>query len=227
MNKHVPTFMTGLGAGAAAVLLLDPEHGTARRRLVRDKTLEGIETARRATAATRELGSRLAEFERSLLAVWQGPKGEGNGWSPARLALAGVGALTVGFVASRGVMHRRRAISEVSVPRDNWREFLDGFTHRHRRRFANVEVHGQGPVNGAISRELPLIAVSIDGGSAIVSAGEQPDAHISHVIPDVEAIAVERHGDGAECGLRIRSGDGTSTLIRFRSALKPKQFRKS
>ena len=100
-----------------------------------------------------------------------------------------------------------------SIPRDHWREELDSFSREHEGWRVDVRVSdGRGALRTE-ARDLPLVGVSCDapGSDRIaVLAGDRPDDHLTHEIPNAVAIDIEKSG------VSIRAADGSRTEIAFR-----------
>ena len=112
------------------------------------------------------------------------------------------------------------------IPRDEWPSFFDSFSRQHQGWLVNLEIFG--PEIGAQVEERLLALEGITdeadetrGHTVIIMAGAKPDDHITHTIASPEAVSVEQTDEGADAALAIKGTDGTTALLRFRSAVLP------
>ena len=116
---------------------------------------------------------------------------------------------------------------EVDVPHDQWQAFLDGFSGEHMNWLATVEV--ADPMGRLILvKERRLKGVSFDQGSgherAYVQIGSTPEEHMTHTVERPTRITIQQTQTGAHKGLEVASADGSITLIRFRSPIRPEML---
>ena len=112
------------------------------------------------------------------------------------------------------------------IPREQWREFLDGFSRAHESSLATLEVVGRDVGAQVEARELPLVGVSYDdkgsgADSVEILLGLTPDDHLTHVVPRPQRLWVMQDDDGADQALDIEDRDDHRTLLRFRVAARP------
>jgi Family of unknown function (DUF5335) len=112
------------------------------------------------------------------------------------------------------------------IPRDEWVGFLDSFSRQHEGWLVTVEVLALGIGAQVEAQELPLqgITAELKGGdedTISVILGREPAGHVTHSIPAPTHVRIEQTEDGADMTLQIESGDGVTTLVRFRSAMLP------
>ena len=108
------------------------------------------------------------------------------------------------------------------VPRDQWPDFLEGFSRRHRAWLTTVD-QSADVVRGG-SAEAPLGAVTATTQGRDVSAIEiafTGDGHIPLRVEHPRILRVRQAGDGAETGLEIVDDQGVSTQVGFRAAVRP------
>jgi hypothetical protein len=111
------------------------------------------------------------------------------------------------------------------IPRQDWKGFLEGWSHQHQEALATLEVFGAELGDQTEARELPLVGLSLaekgsEAGSFEILLGERPDAHLTHSVVSPERLFV-RTGEGGEEDLEIEAADGTKTLLRVRAASLP------
>jgi len=110
------------------------------------------------------------------------------------------------------------------IPRRDWVAYLTAFSAIHQGWLVSLEL--LAPELGVQSEVLnaPLLGVSAelrDDGVVIVTVARSPREHITHFVPDVAHIWVERTEEGADAALCFQSVDGTKTILRFRAAVLP------
>lgn len=110
----------------------------------------------------------------------------------------------------------------VEIPRQEWVHTLNEFSAIHESWLVSVDV--LGPELGAQPEidNLPLLGVSADrihdDATISISAGRSVADRITHTIHPATRVHIERTEDGADAALQIESADGTSTILRFRTA---------
>jgi hypothetical protein len=111
------------------------------------------------------------------------------------------------------------------IERSEWASFLNAFTRMHEGWLVTIEQVLTPPGPSAVqARDLPLEEVSAGpDGTIAISVGQSPDEHVTHLIPRAAKLAVERTDAGIETGLCIDPGEGPSTRVSFRSAVRPEQ----
>ena len=75
-------------------------------------------------------------------------------------------------------------------------------------------------------RELALEGIvdewdEIQGNEILIMVGAKPDDHITHSISRPTEVSLEQTDEGADAALAIKSADGTTALLRFRSPMLP------
>jgi hypothetical protein len=111
------------------------------------------------------------------------------------------------------------------VPRDQWPDFLEGFSRRHRAWLATVD-QSADVIRGG-SAEAPLGAVTATRRGRDVAAIEiefAGDGHVPLRVDHPQILRVSHAGDGAETGLEIVDGDGVSTRVGFRATARPEML---
>ena len=112
------------------------------------------------------------------------------------------------------------------VPRDEWSDFLEGFSRRHRAWLATVD-QSADDLAGAGMATAPLGAVTARRQGRAVSAIEiafAGDGHAPLRVENPTAVRVRQTGDGAESGLEIIDDQGVSTRVGFRSTPRPEML---
>jgi len=112
------------------------------------------------------------------------------------------------------------------IPRDSWREELDSFSRQHEGWIVRLEVTAADGRVQTEARDLPLQGVSADSPrtrSVAIMVGQEPSAHVTHEVAHPVAITIEQTDSGAERALRIRAADGSTTVVEFRSPMRPEQ----
>lgn len=111
------------------------------------------------------------------------------------------------------------------IARDEWREFFDAFTRQHDLWIVTVEVSGADIGAQVEGESLRLRGVAADAGESSISIMlETPGGgHLTHTVVDPTHLWIEQTSTGADAALQIQSKEGTTTLVRFRSAMRPEE----
>ena len=112
------------------------------------------------------------------------------------------------------------------IQKKEWTEFFDSFSRKHEGWLVSLEMFG--PEIGAQVEERNLALEGItdewnetEGNTIMIMTGVKPDDHITHSIAHPTQVSLEQTDEGADAALAIKSGDGVTTLLRFRSAVLP------
>ena len=112
------------------------------------------------------------------------------------------------------------------IPQKEWAEFFDNFSRKHEGSLINLEIFG--PEIGAQVEEQELALEGIthewaetEGNTITIMTGVKPDDHITHSVTSPTQVSLEQTDEGADAALAIKSGDGVTTLLRFRSDVLP------
>ena len=112
------------------------------------------------------------------------------------------------------------------IPKNEWTEFFDNFSRKHEGWLVNLEIFGPEIGAQVEERELALEGITdewdeTEGNSIMIMTGVKPDDHITHSVTGPTSVSLEQTDEGADAALAIKSGDGVTTLLRFRSAVLP------
>lgn len=112
------------------------------------------------------------------------------------------------------------------IPKNEWTEFFDSFSRKHEGWLVNLEIFGPEIGAQVEQRQLALEGITdewdeVEGNTIIIMTGVKPDDHITHSITHPTAVSLEQTDEGADAALAIKSDDGNTTLLRFRSAMLP------
>jgi Family of unknown function (DUF5335) len=112
-------------------------------------------------------------------------------------------------------------MSTVSIPREQWSDFLDNFSQRHAGWLASLETHDIETGETVSSRYMPLENIVLDTEDArnprINVTVESDNKLIKHVFFRPTHVALELWRDGENESLHVQSLN-TSTTVRFRNA---------
>jgi len=114
----------------------------------------------------------------------------------------------------------------LEIPKNEWTVFFDGFSQRYEGWLVNVEIFSPEIGAQVEQRELALEGITVEWDETecnkiMIMTGVKPDDHITHSIARPTQVSLEQTDEGADVALAIRSGDGVTTLLRFRSAVLP------
>lgn len=112
------------------------------------------------------------------------------------------------------------------IPKEEWGPFFTNFSRRHEGWEVTLEILGAEIGAQVEERELELKGIvdewdEIKGNAIMIMVGTKPDAHITHTIGNATQVSLEQTEGGADVALAIKSADGTTALLRFRSPMLP------
>jgi hypothetical protein len=112
------------------------------------------------------------------------------------------------------------------IPGSDWPAFFDTFSRQHQGWLITLEIFGAEIGAQVEGRLVALDGITAEwdeqeGSSIIIMARAKPDGHITHTISRPSEVSVEQTDEGADAALAIKAEDGTTALIRFRSAILP------
>jgi hypothetical protein len=112
------------------------------------------------------------------------------------------------------------------IPKNEWTGFFDSFSRKHEGWLVNLEIFGPEIGAQVEQQHLALEGITdewneVEGNTIMIMTGVKPDEHIAHSITHPTAVSLEQTDEGADAALAIKSNDGTTTLLRFRSAVLP------
>ncbi|MGC2183625.1 MAG: DUF5335 family protein [Terriglobales bacterium] len=118
-------------------------------------------------------------------------------------------------------------VDDVEVEPRKWVSFLDGFSQQHEGWLASIEVSlPSGKLTEVVDRRLRGVTIDHSDGKRrlYVAVGDAPDECLTHVVDTPTQIRFKRTPTGAHRGLDIVSVDGSTTRVRFRSAMLPEML---
>lgn len=112
------------------------------------------------------------------------------------------------------------------IPRTEWREFFDIFNRQHEGWLVSLEILGSEIGAQVEERGLAFEGIvdewdKVQGNEILIMFGAKPDHHITHSISNPTTLSLEQTDEGADAALAIKSADGITALLRFRSAVLP------
>lgn len=112
------------------------------------------------------------------------------------------------------------------ISRSEWPEFFERFSRQHEGWLVTLEILGSQIGAQIEERELALEGIvaewdEVKGDEIAIMIGAKPDDHITHNISRVTQVSLEQTDEGADVALAIKSADGVTALMRFRSAMLP------
>ena len=104
-----------------------------------------------------------------------------------------------------------KAQGDAEIAHKQWTSYLDRFSRQHLDWAVSVEVRSpEGRL--IVVEESPLKGVQV---------GDRPETHGTHRIEQPLRVIFKQSPAGEHLGLEIVSANGTTTVIRFRSAMQP------
>ena len=112
------------------------------------------------------------------------------------------------------------------IAKNEWPAFFDSFSRRHEGWLATLEILGSEIGAQVEERELAFEGIvdewdEVQGNQIIIMNGAKRDDHITHCITSPTQVSVELTDEGADAALAIKSADGVTALLRFRSPMLP------
>lgn len=112
------------------------------------------------------------------------------------------------------------------ISRSEWPEFFDSFSRKHEGWLVTLEIFGTEIGAQVEERELALEGIvaeldEVKGDQIAIMIGARADDHITHDISRPTQVSLEQTDEGADVALAIKSVDGVTALIRFRSPMLP------
>jgi hypothetical protein len=112
------------------------------------------------------------------------------------------------------------------ITRTEWPSFFDSFSRKHQGWLATLEILGTDIGAQVEERELAFEGITDEsdegrGDTIMIMAGGKPDDHVTHTISRPTEVSLEQTDEGADAALAIKSEDGVTALLRFRSPMLP------
>jgi len=115
-------------------------------------------------------------------------------------------------------------MSAVAIPVEEWRDFLEAFSARHRGWLVRIEIHDVQTEEDVRSQYMPLHSVELDtedsNNPRINVTVDSDHKLIKHILFRPCRVTLEISTSGADESLNIQSLN-TSTTVRFRAAVQP------
>jgi hypothetical protein len=112
------------------------------------------------------------------------------------------------------------------ILKSEWPEFFDSFSRQHEGWLVTLEILGSDIGAQVEERELAFEGIvdewdEVQGNQIVIMMGTRPDDHITHAISRPTQVSLEETEEGADAALAIKSADGVTALVRFRSPMLP------
>jgi hypothetical protein len=112
------------------------------------------------------------------------------------------------------------------IPRNEWQKFFEIFSLQHEGWLVTLEILGseigaQVEEHGLAFEGIVNEGYEAQGNEILMMFGAKPDDHITHSISNPTTVSLEQTDEGADAALAIKSADGVTALLRFRSAVLP------
>jgi hypothetical protein len=112
-----------------------------------------------------------------------------------------------------------------TIPQNQWPLFFDSFSRRHEGWLIDLEVFGTDVGAQVEEHQMTMegITAENEGTNFTISlmAGTRRDSHLTHTIDSPTEVSLELTDEGATAALAIKSADGQTSLLRFRSPMLP------
>lgn len=112
------------------------------------------------------------------------------------------------------------------IARTEWPKFFDSFSRQHEGWLVTLEILGaeigaQVEERGLAFEGIVAEGDEVQGHEILMMFGAMPDDHITHSISNPATVSLQQTDEGADAALAIKSADGVTALLRFRSAVLP------
>jgi hypothetical protein len=111
------------------------------------------------------------------------------------------------------------------ISKTDWPAFFDSFSRQHEGWLVTLEVFGADLGAQVQETELKFEGIfnegEVQGGRIVMMFGTKPDDHITHSINRPVSVSLEQTDEAADAALAIKSHDGVTALLRFRSPVLP------
>ena len=112
------------------------------------------------------------------------------------------------------------------IPRNEWQEFFNIFSRQHEGWLVTLEILGSEIGAQVEEHGLPFEGIvdeenAVQGHEILMMFGAKRDDHITHSISNPATVSLEQTDERADAALAIKSADGVTALLRFRSAVLP------
>lgn len=110
------------------------------------------------------------------------------------------------------------------IERSNWPAFFNSFSRQHEGWLASLEILGPDLGAQVEEHELPFEGITDEsddaqGNTITIMTGGKADDHVTHKISRPTEVSLEQTDEGADAALAIKSEDGVTALLRFRSPI--------
>ena len=112
------------------------------------------------------------------------------------------------------------------IERSQWPAFFNSFSRQHEGWLASLEILGPDLGAQVEEHELPFEGITdesneTEGNAIMIMTGGKANDHVTHTISRPTEVSLEQTDEGADAALAIKSEDGVTALLRFRSAVLP------
>ena len=112
------------------------------------------------------------------------------------------------------------------ITRTEWPSFFDSFSREHEGWLATLEILGPDIGAQIEERDLPFEGITdewneTEGNTITIMSGARTDDHVTHTIRRATEVSLEQTDEGADAALAIKSEDGVTALLTFRSPVLP------
>lgn len=113
------------------------------------------------------------------------------------------------------------------IRKNEWPKFFDSFSRQHEGWLVTLEILGADIGAQVQEHELAFEGIvdewdEVQGNQIVIMVGAKSDDHITHSIGRPTEVSLEQTDAGADSALAIKSADGVTALLRFRSPISPK-----
>ena len=111
-----------------------------------------------------------------------------------------------------------------NVPFNLWRTTLDDLSRAYDGALASLEIVSSevGAANEVVDQ--PLRGITADGDGVTIGFASPAGLHLQHRIDHPRDLRIVETDEGAVMAIELEEKEGTNTLLRFRSPMRPEIF---
>jgi len=117
-------------------------------------------------------------------------------------------------------------VTSLTIPASEWTAFLDSFSRSHAGWLTSLQIVSERVPVEVEARQLPLEGIVADekegaGRRISIFLGWEGRTRLTHAVVSPSLVRQDKTVEGDDVGLELVAGDGTKTLLRFRSPTRP------
>jgi hypothetical protein len=111
-----------------------------------------------------------------------------------------------------------------NVPENLWRRTLDDLSRTYNGAIASLEIVGGDVGAETAVVDQPLRGITADRDGVTIGFASPRGLHVQHRIEHPRDLRIVETDEGAVMAVELEEREGTSTLVHFRSPMRPEIF---